>query len=314
MFFSRGPKRIDIQPTFDVTDEFLDYTLIHASLGPNLEICCLGVNSLPQRIEGMFTPSKTETNHQYKVLVLNRDTKDSLVLYDQKWNYHFIQPLGDNERLVVAARCTRYEDGSYDLNGKVFSSEGILIREFLLGDGIQGVATTKNGRIWTSYFDEGVFGNYGWDHPVGSSGLLAWDKNGERIFSYNGEAGYICDCYALNVLGDDDVWFYFYTDFNLVHLSKDSMISYKPGIDGSDGFVIYDKYVLFRGGYDDHDTYTLFEIGDNQTLQKQKDIIFTDGISKIQADTIYCRGQHMLIQVDMKLYHISLDEIIRRAI
>ncbi|WP_176444820.1 hypothetical protein [Paenibacillus herberti] len=40
-------------------------------------------------------------------------------------------------------------------------------REFLLGDGIQSVQVTDKGIIWTSYFDEGVFGNNGWDKPIG---------------------------------------------------------------------------------------------------------------------------------------------------
>ena len=68
-----------------------------------------------------------------------------------------------------------YESGKYDLNAKVFDRSGNQIREFLLGDGIQNVYVTKGNKIWTSYFDEGVYGNYGWEVPIGRNGLRAWD-------------------------------------------------------------------------------------------------------------------------------------------
>ena len=50
-----------------------------------------------------------------------------------------------------------------------------------------------------------MLGNYGWDNPIGSSGLNAWDRNGEVIFK-NDKAD-ISDCYALNVVDDNEVWF-----------------------------------------------------------------------------------------------------------
>lgn len=74
-------------------------------------------------------------------------------------------------------------------------------REFLLGDGISHVQSDANGNIWTGYFDEGVFGNYGWATPAGAAGLSCFTKSGEKIWGYEAPAGFdqIDDCDALNV-------------------------------------------------------------------------------------------------------------------
>jgi hypothetical protein len=57
---------------------------------------------------------------------------------------------------------------------------GTLIKEILLGDGIKDMKVTDKEVIWTSYFDEGVFENYGWDEPIGSCGLPAWNQDGDQ--------------------------------------------------------------------------------------------------------------------------------------
>ena len=72
--------------------------------------------------------------------------------------------------------------------------------------------------MWASYFDEGVFGNYGWNHPgppaLGASGLVAFTKTGEVGFTYDPEAAHtdaVSDANAMNDTADGDVWLYIYT-------------------------------------------------------------------------------------------------------
>jgi hypothetical protein len=115
----------------------------------------------------------------------------------------------------------------YDANGHIFSSEGRFLHSFLLGDGIQDVQATRDGRIWTSYFDEGIFGNYGWNEPIGASGLICWDDTGTQRYAYTPSSGLdsICDCYALNVATDCDTWCYYYTEFPLVHLRDTQIVA-----------------------------------------------------------------------------------------
>ena len=88
-----------------------------------------------------------------------------------------------------------------------------------LGDASEDLQTTPDGRIWVSYFDEGVFGR-----GIGQQGLVCFDAAGSALFRYADFAEQnalpmICDCYAMNVDQMGDVWINYYTDFPLVRLS-----------------------------------------------------------------------------------------------
>ncbi|WP_409275903.1 hypothetical protein V1499_10065 [Neobacillus sp. SCS-31] len=125
-----------LNPVANLKNEFNGYTVASASLGPRGEICILGVNEVPERIDGMFPPVQTETSHNYKVIILGNGYRQEVELPNQSWNYHFIQLIDENHILLVCARAELYENGDYDRNAKVFDMDGNLIREFLLGDGI----------------------------------------------------------------------------------------------------------------------------------------------------------------------------------
>ena len=61
-----------------------------------------------------------------------------------------VQPLGSDEVLLVAARTAG------EPNAQVVDLEGVTVREFMLGDGIYDVQTTRAGEIWVSYYDQGT--------------------------------------------------------------------------------------------------------------------------------------------------------------
>jgi hypothetical protein len=87
-----------------------------------------------------------------------------------------------------------------------------------LGDASQDLQTTPDGKIWVSYFDEGVFGN-----GIGKQGVICFDGTGAPIFKYGDYADehglpMVCDCYAMNVEPTGAVWLNYYTDFPLVML------------------------------------------------------------------------------------------------
>jgi hypothetical protein len=102
---------------------------------------------------------------------------------------------------------------AYDRSGSV--------RAFLeLGDASEDLQTTPDGRIWVSYFDEGVFGG-----GIGSQGLVCFDTTGTTTFRYaefaeQNDLPHIADCYAMNVLPSGEVWLNYYTDFPLVKLRE----------------------------------------------------------------------------------------------
>ena len=87
-----------------------------------------------------------------------------------------------------------------------------------LGDASEDLQTTADGRIWVSYFDEGVFGG-----GIGRQGLVCFDSDGAPIFRYADYAEQhdlpmIDDCYAMNVDEAGAVWLNYYMDFLLVQL------------------------------------------------------------------------------------------------
>ncbi|CAF3877049.1 unnamed protein product, partial [Rotaria sp. Silwood1] len=114
-----------------------------------------------------------ENSYSHEVKVHKQDLKlasnqDS----DVKGYWNYVELLPSDRFLRVSARCRRYDDGSKDYNGRIFDKAGNSLSQILLGDGIKKVQTDKDGFIWTSYFDEGIFGNFGWDDdPIGRFGL-----------------------------------------------------------------------------------------------------------------------------------------------
>ena len=97
-----------------------------------------------------------------------------------KFQFHFLRPVGEHF-LLLGARCAYRENGP-DTNAWIVSRDGMVRSRFCLGDGIQNCMVKKDGTIITSYFDEGVFGNYGWDEPLGSCGLIAWTSEGVPLW------------------------------------------------------------------------------------------------------------------------------------
>jgi hypothetical protein len=200
-----------------------------------------------------FAKTRPEEPQSYRVVGLSHgEISLDVAIGEEEFNIHEVQPLSADEILLVCGRSYYRGPDDYDLNARVYSRDGNFIRAFLLGDGIQTVQATSKGVIWASYFDEGVFGNFGWQQPIGASGLVAWDSNGIKVFEFQPAEGLdsICDCYALNVACDSDVWFYYYMDFPLVRLRNGRIHSvWDVPIAGSGAFAISDKHAVFCGGY-----------------------------------------------------------------
>lgn len=123
----------------------------------------------------------------------------------------------DGTLLLVQSRCLK-EGTSIERNARRYNPSGQLIDAFTLGDGIESVQVDETDTIWVSYFDEGIFGNFGWEEPMGSAGVVAYTINGERLWDASDYG--IMDCYALNVASSKEIYFYYYDDFFLVQLNE----------------------------------------------------------------------------------------------
>jgi len=112
------------------------------------------------------------------------------------------------------------------------------------------------GQIWVSYFDEGLFGNYGWRTPIGRSGLCCFTNSGQRIWEYESPSGFdgICDCYALNV-SRDGVWAYYYSEVPIVRVGPDwNVQGWHTQRPGCRALAIRDNRALLYGRYGERRT------------------------------------------------------------
>ena len=103
----------------------------------------------------------------------------------------------------------------------LYDRAGRLNNTLDLGDGSKDVQTTSGGKIWVSYFDEGIYGD-----GIGSlQGVVCFDSAGHPIFKYfdfaeQHQLPFIDDCYSMNVASENEVWLSYYSAFPLVHIDR----------------------------------------------------------------------------------------------
>lgn len=237
--------------------------IVSFNLGYDNKIYILLNHQIPKRIRNMFVNPKS--NSVYSLLILTPDWENGKLIDEElitlgtlENNYHFVQPI-DNDYLLLGARAYNYKPEPQK-NATIISANGTVLNEMCLGDGIEDCFVTSSNHIITSYFDEGIFGNYGWDEPIGVSGLIVWDKEGNSIWKADKYS--ICDCYAMNLDNKENLWFYYYTDFNLVKTDFKSDVVYPIEIEGAKAFLITEdeKHILLDGGYDDHFNFYVADI------------------------------------------------------
>lgn len=167
-----------------------------------------------------------------------------------------VQPLPDGRILAVGARARWRQDGP-DRNAIIYSAAGTALAAATLGDGIAHVFTTGTGHVWVGYFDEGVFGNYGWGlvegrEPIGSCGLARFSpdlKIDWRFPSHTSTSwGAISDCYALNV-DTDTAWTCYYTDFPIVRVREGTLTGWRTDGIAAKAIITGGSHIALYGGY-----------------------------------------------------------------
>ncbi len=311
-------KTIRLSPIASLAEFIGAGELVAFNVGPDgVAYFVIALGTLDYRFENTggasFAKTVPDRSQSYRVVGLSGSQPVlDVAIQAEKFNIHDIQPLAD-ELLLVCSRSRYKSRDNFEKNGRVYTRDGTLTREILLGDGIQSVQTTAEGVIWTSFFDEGVFGNYGWSNPVGASGLVAWDSAGNKIYEFQPSAGLdsICDCYALNVESADDVWLYYYTQFPLVHLHRREIASFwQMPEKGSDAFAICAGHALFRGGYKDRDVYRLFSLRRTGRVEFVEEITFGDREGNpLVADRVVGRGDAIHFTCDSYLYRVDIPTV-----
>ena len=299
--FLVGKHEINISKIVDINEvkekfNISSFEIVDFSTGYDECIYLLFLENVPNRIDDMFVDTK------YTVVCIEYDWKNTTV-YDMKcyhlgileYDYHYLRPY-KKDLLLIGARCERFSDDEIENNALLISRKGNMIKEFCLGDGIQDCITTWDNQIIISYFDEGIFGNYGWDKPLGRSGLISWNEFG-KINWENSKYG-ISDCYAMNIDSLNRLWFYYYTNFDLVCTDYKSDFILDPQIEGSHAFAISDtgKQIIMAGGYNDENFY-IHDFNEDQTkMSKCKSVIFTSNQCKVDiVDYKFCSSKLLLL-------------------
>jgi hypothetical protein len=323
---SRNVRILDVRPWVDFADHLAGFDLISISAGPVGELYALAVtapaNYREERPSGGSRPRiRTDLPHDFRILRFDGGDVKQFVIPGQHQNFSFIQPLPDDELLLVVSRSRYFADDVYDLNASALTTDGRLHRQFLLGDGINDVQTTADGRIWTSYSDEGIFGSFGWKQPVGKSGLILWDPFGIPLYQYSpperlGADAHMTACYALNVVSNTEMWCYYYdaspTDtFRLVRRQgerTDAMSNCR--ITGARGVAIWQEYVLLCGRYWQRETFNLYARSDNGRMHHRLRFYLMDEHGAVvQAHRVVTRGSTAFLRSDTRCYRLDIRDL-----
>lgn len=262
-----------------------DAELVDFSVGCFGEVMLLFSSCPPKRIvtnAGSFVDTQAHT-HYYAVVVfvdwLNAEflTMTSYDLGIQDFNYHFLRSLGE-DFLLLGSRCF-YNQGEPEHNAMRIGKDGVVKHTWCMGDGIENCIVKADGTMITSYFDEGVFGNFGWEVPIGSSGLIAWNSNGEII--WQNKKYPIYDCYAMSLDAKEQIWFYYYADFHLVKMDVQKDEVFTVPLSGSSKFAVAptQEAFFFQGGYGEEDKF-YYLIRKGESLEQRGEIAFFIGGKK----------------------------------
>ncbi|MBK5074488.1 hypothetical protein I2492_16100 [Budviciaceae bacterium CWB-B4] len=277
--------------------------LVACSWSTAERLIVLEAESIPERINGQFVPSQTDKRSWFVSIYQHGELVLSVPSIESKTNFHYVQMLDDQHILLVGARC-HYNHGDPEKNAEVYNLDGQRVRRFTLGDGIEDINVTADSAIWVSYFDEGVFGNYGWGQPLGQYGLVKFDQEGNIL--WQAEQFDICDCYAVNAESEHSFWFYYYSDFHLVHLNKLQATSYRVPVQGSHAFALCHPYLVMGGGYGKNDNFHVFKFNAS-SLKETAKLSFTDSDGKSLKQCVYnMRGNRVIAFNQNGIYYTIL--------
>lgn len=261
---------IDLSLHLNKGDQIITSTIDHGFIN------VLIIHGTPQyRTEnGSFSMVKSDTLKDFTFLRLDLDGNIEMNTRIERefFNFHHACYLPSNEILLVCGRCRYKSETEFDKNARVYSVDGKLKHDFVVGDGVQDVRVSSTGEIWISYFDEGIFGNYGWQQPIGFPGLISWDNHGNKTWEFQPVEGlnYMADCYAMNIDLKGNIWFCYYTEFPIVKLDKEKNIRFWHNeVAGSDSINVLGDRILMGEGYD-NDGFRLFTIQGRKLKLLQK--------------------------------------------
>ena len=254
--------RVELHKHLVFTDVLDGKCIVTVGIGPAREAILLAVDPQDKGVPfgrdeqpGLASFPRSVADHPYPATIirLNYTLLSSIELPEIEAAFPFIQPLTEDSTLIVSGRC-HYRNGNPEHNAVMYDQHGQAVRRMVFGDGIEDVQIGLDQRIWVSYFDEGVYGNFGWPNPpMGADGLLCFDMDGHIAWRFHAPGGFgpIDDCYALNV-ASNAVWAYYYNSFPIVRITRNGeKQAWENTFAGASTIVVDFPRVLLWGGYRD---------------------------------------------------------------
>ncbi len=275
--------------------------LADVSIGYDGNVYLLFSSHIPPRISGMFMDTVANAEYAAAVVIPSWESGEVIAtemirLGKHKMNFHFIRPIPDGSYLLLGARCMYAKADGPEKNAVFVDRRGSVLRECTFGDGIGDCVVRDDGIIITGYFDEGVIGNNGWEDPIGACGLCAWKLDGEVVWRADMP---VLDCYAMNLDAKGNLWYYYYTDFQLVRTDLKTKTVYDPELHGAQTLITagHGKYLIMDGGYDDRGLYVTRIDGRRLTEREPLELTGEDGAAISGVPTAFC-GARAIVRAD----------------
>jgi hypothetical protein len=202
----------------------------------------------------------------------------------------------------------------------LYGADGQVVSKHVLGDGIGHMLATRAGEVWAGYFDEGIYGNYGWgraetEEPVGAYGIVRFSPGLGPAWHYPkytevGPWDAISDCYALNV-DDSCAWACYYSDFPVVRICDGAVTGWHNDVKGASALAVAGSRIAMFGGYGaDRDRLAAAELGaDRAEPTGEYRIVLPDGQSLPEGTQIIGRGSRLHFLAKTSWYQLDVDDI-----
>lgn len=230
-------------------------------------------------------------------------------------SYPALQPLPCGRFLWVGARAIWHPD-SPENNALIFDADGALVLAACIGDGIEHVQTSRTGEVWLGFSDEGVYGNMGWGGPgptpLGHSGIARYSSALKPQWEFPEHISEVVDdCYALNVT-TDDVWAYYYSDFPIVRITSDGVVtSWRTHITGAKALVTDGDCAALIGGYrKEADRVILGRLEEDFTQLAATKLVMPDNSSLPEHAFVQGRGEHLHVFVGSAWFRADLSQLV----
>jgi len=229
------------------------------------------------------------------------------------------QPMPGGGFLIAGARCRWRPDGP-DRNAIVYDAAGQVVSDHVLGDGVSHVQTTSTGQVWAGYFDEGVYGNYGWGRPdsavpVGAPGIVQFSPGLEPAWQYPGGPpgelrNPVSECCALNVT-DACVWAFCDAGSPVICIRDGVVTSWQNDLASASALAADRPCVgLFAGYGRDSGRFTLARLGEDRIhLEAEYRIVLPDGRPLLPDTHVIGRGPRLHFLTGNSWYQLEIGSI-----